>query len=182
MTRSKTSEPKSRIEINAEMMEHNGVKPVRTANKKHVLKFPQRRRSNGPNIHVDESERFGEMDIVNVETDSTLNTPKADKNCRCSRTKCLKQYCLCFRRDLRCSEDCTCVGCLNDGEHERERIIAVRHVRLNSSTPFKGSNLENDNHLMSSPGGTGRGHRGCGCKKSRCQKKVTFISSLHFSP
>ena len=55
-----------------------------------------------------------------------------DKGCRCGRTKCLKQYCACFRSDTRCTRDCVCNDCRNDGLHEDERMMAVRAIRLNS--------------------------------------------------
>jgi len=54
------------------------------------------------------------------------------KGCRCGRTKCLKQYCACFRSDVRCTHDCVCNDCHNDGLHEDERMMAVRAIRLNS--------------------------------------------------
>ena len=56
-----------------------------------------------------------------------------DKGCRCGRTKCLKQYCACFRNDMRCKpNECVCTDCRNDGKHEPERMMAVRAIRLNS--------------------------------------------------
>ncbi len=127
-------------------------------------------------VSVDESDRFRKQEVnqgtVNHENGATIST-KTEKNCRCSRSKCLKQYCFCFRSDRRCERDCVCVGCMNDGTHERERLIAVRHVRLNSSSAFKGLNLASNTHFITSPGGTERLYRGtCRCKKSRCQKKV----------
>ena len=56
-----------------------------------------------------------------------------EKGCRCGRSKCLKQYCACFRNDVRCRPDeCVCSDCRNDGTHEQERMMAVRAIRLNS--------------------------------------------------
>jgi hypothetical protein len=56
-----------------------------------------------------------------------------EKGCRCGRSKCLKQYCACFRNDVRCRPDeCVCSDCRNDGRHEQERMMAVRAIRLNS--------------------------------------------------
>ena len=54
-----------------------------------------------------------------------------DRVCRCGKTKCLKQYCACFRNDVRCSpSECKCTDCLNDGQHEQERMMAVQSLRL----------------------------------------------------
>lgn len=55
-----------------------------------------------------------------------------ERGCRCGRTKCLKQYCQCFRNDIRCCPECVCVDCHNDGKHEAKRIDAIRHIRMNN--------------------------------------------------
>jgi hypothetical protein len=35
--------------------------------------------------------------------------------CSCRRSKCLARYCQCYASAFRCTESCTCVGCLNKG-------------------------------------------------------------------
>ncbi len=104
----------------------------------------------------DEIEQEEEEEVKESET-----FKRGEKGCRCSRSKCLKQYCICFRTDKRCDADCSCQDCMNNGCYERERMMAVRHVKQNSTTAFKGTDEESLKLL-----------RGCRCKKSRCQKKV----------
>jgi len=94
-----------------------------------------------------------------------------ERGCRCGRTRCLKQYCQCFRNDLRCGPECLCDNCYNDGKHETERGQAIRNIRVNHPTAFRGTALELEDQVVRSPGGTVKMVRGCRCKRSRCQKK-----------
>ena len=94
-----------------------------------------------------------------------------DRGCRCGRTKCLKQYCQCFRNDVRCTSDCVCDDCHNDGRHEEKRIEAIRRIRMNNANAFKGTALEIEDQAVQTPRGTTKMIRGCRCKRSRCQKK-----------
>jgi len=94
-----------------------------------------------------------------------------DKGCRCGRTKCLKQYCACFRNDERCTEDCVCSDCRNDGKHEDERMMAVRAIRLNSKDAFRGTELSIDGQTVTTPKGSIKTVRGCRCRRSKCLKK-----------
>lgn len=94
-----------------------------------------------------------------------------EKGCRCGRTRCLKQYCACFRNDERCSADCVCSDCANDGAHEDERMMAVRAIRLNSKDAFSGTSLEIGDQTVTTPRGSTKTVRGCRCKKSKCAKK-----------
>lgn len=96
---------------------------------------------------------------------------KYERGCRCGRTRCLKQYCQCFRADTRCSKDCVCDNCYNDGKHEKERAQAIRNIRVNHPAAFKGTRLELEGSLVRLPEGTVKTVRGCRCKRSRCQKK-----------
>jgi hypothetical protein len=96
---------------------------------------------------------------------------KGNRGCRCGRTKCLKQYCQCFRTDLRCGSWCVCTDCHNDGRHEVERIDAIRKIRMNNATAFKGTDLEIEDQEVRTPRGSLKMIRGCRCKRSKCKKK-----------
>ena len=40
-----------------------------------------------------------------------IRTQEWLKGCRCSKIKCLKQYCVCFRNNILCSGACVCTDC-----------------------------------------------------------------------
>jgi len=96
---------------------------------------------------------------------------KKDRGCRCGRTKCLKQYCQCFRNDVRCLAECVCTDCHNDGLHEEKRIEAIRRIRMTNFRAFKGTELEIEDVSVVTPSGSVKLIRGCRCKRSRCKKK-----------
>lgn len=64
-----------------------------------------------------------------------------------------------------------CDNCYNDGKHEKERGQAIRNIRVNHQSAFKGTALELENQTAQSSGGVVKAVRGCRCKKSKCQKK-----------
>jgi hypothetical protein len=124
-------------------------------------------------FHSDDEDHESEIEESEEEIDEIgPKKSEKEKGCRCGRTKCLKQYCACFRTDQRCTSDCGCQDCRNDGKHETERMLAVRHVRMHSNTAFKGTRLAASDQQVVTPRGSVRILRGCKCKKSRCQKKV----------
>lgn len=43
----------------------------------------------------------------------TSGIRKHSRGCRCTRSKCLKRYCECFREGMSCTEDCECKECHN---------------------------------------------------------------------
>ena len=72
----------------------------------------------------------------------------------------------------RCTGDCLCENCYNDGKHETERAQAIRNIRASNATAFKGTiPQDKGNHLMGTLVSGLRAIRGCRCRKSRCQKK-----------
>ena len=121
---------------------------------------------------MDQTQRFSPgipgADMAVVEDDSG---DKGKSGCRCGRTKCLKQYCQCFRTDVRCSSECVCTDCHNDGKHEVQRIEAIRRIRMNNATAFKGTDLEIEDQEVRTPRGSVKTIRGCRCKRSKCKKK-----------
>ena len=57
------------------------------------------------------------------------------KLCKCKKSKCVRQYCVCFRAGLLC-EGCDCSDCLNDGAHEVERLAAIQHIKTSDPLAF----------------------------------------------
>jgi hypothetical protein len=57
------------------------------------------------------------------------------KLCKCKKSKCVRQYCVCFRAGLLC-EGCDCAECLNDGKHESERLAAIEHIKTSDPLAF----------------------------------------------
>lgn len=96
---------------------------------------------------------------------------QGENGCRCGRSKCLKQYCGCFRNDIRCTSDCVCTECHNDGEHEGDRKWAVRTIRLNTKDAFKGTDLMIHDQTVTTSKGSIIIVRGCRCTQSSCTKK-----------
>ena len=61
------------------------------------------------------------------------------RGCKCSKTRCLKNYCECFNAGINCSELCGCVGCQNDKktlEKEQVEKYKVRVLRKRKKTKF----------------------------------------------
>ena len=42
-----------------------------------------------------------------------FSTAFGNRTCRCTKTHCLKMYCVCFSNGAACAEKCKCVGCEN---------------------------------------------------------------------
>lgn len=89
------------------------------------------------------------------EAEATSPNPNAWKRqrgaaevwCTCTRSRCLKKYCVCFAAGRLCtSGTCRCTDCASDGEHTAEREAVVT-----KTTPTK--------------------EAGCMCARSRCLKK-----------
>ena len=45
--------------------------------------------------------------------DDEAVAPPEPSGCKCKRSLCIKKYCECFARDLKCSAACTCENCHN---------------------------------------------------------------------
>lgn len=69
--------------------------------------------------------------------------------CNCSRSQCLKLYCLCFRKGIACHKNCNCIGCLN-------RIDNQDTVKLKRNQKIVRKMSEAD--------------ISCNCKMSFCEK------------
>jgi len=76
--------------------------------------------------------------------------------CNCRKSRCLKLYCECFAKQIMCGPYCKCLECLNSVETDpvpREKAIQTTLDRTPSA--FFRSGLD---------------HKGCRCRKSKCQK------------
>lgn len=98
-------------------------------------------------------------------SDSVLsykNSPKKIKKCcSCSKSKCLKLYCECFKKNIYCS-DCNCPECLNKESNEDLRQESIKFLKRKSKFAFKEKIVRDDlkfKHI-----------KGCNCKNSSCQK------------
>ena len=68
-----------------------------------------------------------------------LKEKEPDSNivCKCSKSKCLQMYCLCFTKGFFCDSRCTCHGCCNTMEHEGQIRMARRNIKYRDSLAFK---------------------------------------------
>ena len=76
--------------------------------------------------------------------------------CGCSRTKCLKLYCECFRNNLLC-DGCHCRNCKNKAEYEEIRERAIQITKERNPAAFREDISET--------------YKACHCKRSGCKKK-----------
>jgi hypothetical protein len=88
-------------------------------------------------VPAKEEEQEQEEEDLEEEEEGDSGKRGKERGCRCGRTKCLKQYCQCFRNDIRCTPDCVCLDCHNDGAHEEKRIEAIRRIRMTNFRAFK---------------------------------------------
>lgn len=67
-------------------------------------------------------------------------------SCKCSNTKCIKLYCICFKNDEFCGPDCDCKDCLNfpeDGNiRENKKKVLVQPDELSYSNRFKSIEIQ----------------------------------------
>lgn len=65
-----------------------------------------------PNQDIEEPETT-ELKTSNRSTSTCADSEAPIRRCFCSKTRCLKNYCECFKQGLACTDDCECVACGN---------------------------------------------------------------------
>lgn len=84
--------------------------------------------------------------------------------CSCRKSRCLKLYCECFARGGECSSECSCQECLNSEQHSDLKQLVVEEILSKNPCAFSSRfQLALDPRSQAS--------RGCGCRKTGCQKK-----------
>lgn len=76
--------------------------------------------------------------------------------CRCKKINCLKSYCDCFRKNLKCNENCLCNHCDNKPTNKEEEKISQE----------KNQNFKNKLKIQI-----------CNCSKSNCDNKYCLCKS-----
>ncbi|CAK62625.1 unnamed protein product (macronuclear) [Paramecium tetraurelia] len=79
--------------------------------------------------------------------------------CRCTKSNCLKLYCLCFHQNQKCSDLCKCFECKNKAEHFEIRFNALEKVKQKLHRQKNDDDLFDRSKIW-----------GCKCQKSQCQK------------
>uniref|UniRef100_A0A7N0SW14 CRC domain-containing protein n=1 Tax=Kalanchoe fedtschenkoi TaxID=63787 RepID=A0A7N0SW14_KALFE len=103
-------------------------------------------------------------------------TPKRQKQCNCKHSKCLKLYCECFASGTYC-ENCNCVNCHNNMEHEVSRREAVEATLERNPNAFRPKIAGSPQVNRAAKEATGdllllaKHNKSCHCKKSGCLKK-----------
>jgi hypothetical protein len=94
-----------------------------------------------------------------------LKISKIKKGCGCSKTKCLRLFCSCFRNKILCGEHCNCIDCFNNNEHSKIIAKIRKETKKINFFAFKDSKIKIKNN-----GEIQEFSRGCSCKNYQCLK------------
>ena len=92
-------------------------------------------------------------------------SPSKRKPCNCSRTRCIKLYCDCFKMNLFC-KDCNCRDCLNTAEHENTVRSQQQTIMQRNPNAFD----QKIGNVQASGKVKAQHVKGCNCKRTRCLK------------
>jgi hypothetical protein len=115
--------------------------------------------------------------LLNTKTKSKRNTCKqkgfkkriykksSSNGCKCSKSKCLRLHCVCFRDGKFCGDSCNCRGCFNT--HENKTLVqnVIKVTKEINSQAFKNRVLKVDMN-----GVQVEITSGCSCSKNQCLK------------
>ena len=89
----------------------------------------------------------------------------SNKGCKCSKSKCLRLHCICFRAGKFCGDSCNCQGCFNTVSNKKlvEKVVNV--TKDINSHAFKSRVLE-----IQLEDSTVKLTLGCSCSKNNCLK------------
>merc|ERR1711959_356056 len=138
------SEPSSNEDKPTTVQTRRGVRPVRMAKRKAVVK----------------------TDKITVD-DVFVEQPEGEsRKCSCKKSKCLKLYCECFAAGVLCDAGCKCKDCANTSDNVEARRKAVEYKLARKPRAFEQKIVDTEQVK------DGALHvRGCNCKRSGCQKK-----------
>jgi hypothetical protein len=90
---------------------------------------------------------------------------RKEKRCNCSKSKCLRLHCICFRDGVFCNATCGCKGCYNS-EKYKKFVIKVRAATKDiNSAAFESRLIE-----VKIDGKICKFTHGCSCSKNNCVK------------
>lgn len=68
------------------------------------------------------------------------------QGCKCKKTKCLKDYCVCHKNGLKCTPACECIYC-NNSKPTRKRPTPPRNTRYTSKQLICKKNQEKNKNI-----------------------------------
>lgn len=94
-----------------------------------------------------------------------IKKKKAAKHCKCSKSKCLRLHCSCFRSGKFCGDECNCKGCFNKTEFKTLVQNVISFTKNINPQAFEKRILE-----FEQDGKRVQVMSGCSCSKNNCLK------------
>ena len=99
---------------------------------------------------------------TNYKSDEIFNKNPSE-TCTCSKTRCLRLYCICFREGKFCGESCKCTNCFNLPEYDHHRGKIIQQTKDIFKHSFEGK-------IVTTKSGKKINADGCRCK-TNCNSK-----------